>query len=227
MDIFFKPEPYDISPSRVKTLLSVNSQDIYFAYPFNLTRKTNSAEKWLRQAPQVFIQLMLISMLCLAVIVSLDAWFVGIFRNKNRTMAQRLDLIVLRLLYVGFSFFGIFSPSSFRITYRFLLITVVMLGMYRLVNIIFLSVVQTSLIILDLSDVHDNLRDVMRSGRQPFLVKDEKYLNYFKNSKPSTVFGQTWKAVVQNSAWLIQHPKMYKKYDQVRKGVVVSDYIFM
>lgn len=93
----------------------------------------------------------------------------------------------IKLLILGYPPQRLYVISS-----RLLISCFIFVCCYWLLGIILTSSIQTNLIVLDLSDISNNLQHIIKTKRLPCFMKGEKYLNKFRKAAAGSIFHQVW-----------------------------------
>lgn len=214
-------------PSNVRSTTTVGTQDMRFTYLFNMTEKTNSVDMWLNQIPPLMSLFIGVALLMFLIWICIDICAVNYVLKVNISLSERVEVLQERVLYLVSSVLSVFPCSDFDITYRFAVCSIMLLGMFHLVSTLVLSLIQTNLIVLDLSDVSDSLVHMLATNRQPCLMGNEKYLEYFKHAEPTSVFGQIWQRYLNNPCELSKSVSMAKLTERLQYSFAIADNFYM
>jgi hypothetical protein len=229
LDMFFKPEPYDLYPPGVKHVMPVDSQSIQFTYILNITQKTSKIEQWLSELPTQLFVYMAASFLTFALIMLVDLHMPA--RHFCYRLGSECDshfkCIQLRVLHLLSPIINTTITLSFHVPTRILIGFFLLLSCYRLVSVIICASIQTNLLVIDLSDVGYDLRHMLSTNREPCYWSGEKYINHFRYAQPNHLYGRVWARSQQDPCIVVRDTTIYKLTHRIRNGFLICELSYM
>ena len=101
---------------------------------------------------------------------------------------------------------------------------------FRLLALVMSSLIKTNLVLLDLSDVSDDLEHMIRTNRKPCWNKGENYLNSFREAEHGTVFRRLWEMDDDRSRCLVgKDTQSFLKIKEplLRCGIIEDIYLLV
>lgn len=133
----------------------------------------------------------------------------------------------MRSLYTMFGVFGSNPPQLYSLTFRWKYASVFVFGLFRLISTFLCSLTQTNLIVVDLSDVSNDLEHMLKTNRYPCILKEEKYINCLRKAKPDSVLGRIWSKAQEKPCELFHDSRGFEEVSKMMTGCTIGDITYM
>lgn len=189
LDIFFKPEPFDLMPDSVRTMNGISSQSIHFVYRARLTQRTVRVLDWTVQMPTAMLLPLAGGMLALMATLAAESLWAP---AAGRSWPAKLDRLQRRWLHAVGLLCQVFPQRLNWLSSRLAGGCFLCLLGYWLAGILVTSMISVGLVLPDLRDVKHSLDEMSRGHRRPCWMTGEKYIVYFTQAPRGSLFERLW-----------------------------------
>ena len=190
-----------------------------------MTQKDASVGDWVKNLPLILSVLFFAFTLSIFLFVMLDTFLSCHFKEIHFTSVFKT--LHQRYLYLIGLILGSPPQRLQLISNRLMISCFIFVCGYWLLGIIMTSVIQTNLVLLDLSDISDNLQHLIKTKRMPCWIKGEKYLTNFENASPGTVFHKLWNWKSKDKCFFDKDLKHIVQVFKIRNGAIIGDEMYM
>lgn len=221
LDAFFKPEPYDVHPPEVRVWQSVSTQPIHFCYPANVSQVSASIGNWSATITSTVFLYLVAAMIATMATLGFDLWCAG------GKLHFDLELGLLHLVGMVCN-----KLSNIRciVHHRRLMpwCLLISIGLWWCIMIV-TSSLQTRMTLIDDRDVaYDNLEHMLVTHRPACWFKGDKYLLYFSQAKPDSLFSRVWHSSNElNRCWLQKNLNSVHRLATFRHGCAIIPLMYM
>ena len=226
LDFYFKSEPINFNlPPEIRFLKNPSTQPIHFCYSANVTQKEARVEDWLKQLPNSFVFYFSTLAIAIVLIITLEAWMFHFL--KQSLFAKLFTTLHRRYFYFCGMIIGNSPPRLQLISLRLSLSFFMFLCCYRLLNIIITGSIKTNLVLLDQSDISNDVQYLIKTNRQPCWVTGEQYLTHFSNASPGSVFRQLWDWKSKKKCFVDKEVQSLIKVAKIYSNSFIADKVYM